>query len=925
MLPFDFRESEVHIHYNIEDVEVQINFFLNKELHLINRKYEDTMETSMNRLLLNFKKKKVFKYLIELFEEKHKNDPLHTSNIEQNNDISHSHELDQKTKKKSKQKKKKQDYPCNFDKMKIRLLQHDRVLNLCELNNNQWENGMTFQFVVATNNVMHNPSPIFEKEINSNIEILLELKVVVNPPMIGNVHIYPSAPFIYYDCPIVPTVSCCSMHSSLNIENTHTNKNDICTMDEKNGDKCVYRMRYEYAWYIVINTVFTTDFIFTSCTDEIYTPDSAEISNLIMEFYKIPDIETIVIDSISLKFYCTPVMVCDKIASENQSLAEPPRYGRSIVYYINGVINTLPYRYVELINNLKYTSTTTSEIQSESPLSNENNCNAISVPKIAVQTKDGDVTRVMSYNILSDAYCDKRYAQGRYDHIGDRELHIHYRCQLVFLQIKAHQFPHMINLQECDEKIYLNYYKPILHSYDYSCHYTGKTSGTPEGCALFIHPKYQVKAFIDLNLNEIAKTHPLFQELFQLRPDVYDILVNKLGTIAQVAICELKTPRQMTKEQMQETMSHRQLVILANTHIFFHPAAEYVRVLQVYFIMEVMQKMKTNMLNCIQCNGVKRTDAHRANTNECVYCCCCHRGNKKYWDGVTITEITDPLDTSDDPCNGLSNADTSIPSNRQLTIKSIFSGDFNSTPETATVEFLLKGVLDVNHHVWTTFNDFSWGRGYGDPVIPSPSPGVGPALKASHCDSTTETDETDSTDNLKDITCDSNDNVATSVPTKVKNTYINPADHSQYYKLRVGSDIAAVELQQALPKLLIGGGYFNNSHRSMNTHNSSVETVIEPTRRMKNTRNFSNMDSTYYVSACGFPDVSNYTKDFKDLLDYIFIFPNEYDVSKCYVLPTPTDLIEMHKDVDEENNDCALPSPYYPSDHLPLVVDLYWK
>ena len=63
---------------------------------------------------------------------------------------------------------------------------------------------------------------------------------------------------------------------------------------------------------------------------------------------------------------------------------------------------------------------------------------------------------------------------------------------------------------------------------------------------------------------------------------------------------------------------------------------------------------------------------------------------------------------------------------------------------------------------------------------------------------------------------------------------------------------------------------------------------------------------------------SNFTVDFKDLLDYIYVssdlFGDPKDISP---LPLPS------YDILTENT--AIPSAYFPSDHLPIAVDLPLK
>jgi hypothetical protein len=68
-------------------------------------------------------------------------------------------------------------------------------------------------------------------------------------------------------------------------------------------------------------------------------------------------------------------------------------------------------------------------------------------------------------------------------------------------------------------------------------------------------------------------------------------------------------------------------------------------------------------------------------------------------------------------------------------------------------------------------------------------------------------------------------------------------------------------------------------------------------------------------SAAGYPTYTNYTKDFKELLDYIYVEKERYDVVK--IAPFPSE------EVLSEN--CAIPSEVFPSDHVSLVVDVQLK
>ncbi|CAL1284914.1 unnamed protein product [Larinioides sclopetarius] len=68
-------------------------------------------------------------------------------------------------------------------------------------------------------------------------------------------------------------------------------------------------------------------------------------------------------------------------------------------------------------------------------------------------------------------------------------------------------------------------------------------------------------------------------------------------------------------------------------------------------------------------------------------------------------------------------------------------------------------------------------------------------------------------------------------------------------------------------------------------------------------------------SACGTPEYTNYTAEFSGCLDYIFYNKDILDVID--VVPMP-----RHEQVTAQK---ALPSEYFPSDHIALICTLQWK
>lgn len=70
-----------------------------------------------------------------------------------------------------------------------------------------------------------------------------------------------------------------------------------------------------------------------------------------------------------------------------------------------------------------------------------------------------------------------------------------------------------------------------------------------------------------------------------------------------------------------------------------------------------------------------------------------------------------------------------------------------------------------------------------------------------------------------------------------------------------------------------------------------------------------------FQNVTGTERCTNYTANFKAVLDYIMIDSDHLTADRVVPLPS----------VEEVSEFVALPSPYFPSDHLALVADIKWK
>lgn len=283
--------------------------------------------------------------------------------------------------------------------------------------------------------------------------------------------------------------------------------------------------------------------------------------------------------------------------------------GRSVVFYLNG-----PVRYPRTCSLMK-------EIREEF-------CSLR-------QSRVDHELRVVTYNILSEAYTSTDYAKRHmYGFIHHPDyLESEFRSARILDELIAYKAD-IICLQECDRRVFECYFQPYLQQMEYSCHFGSKIGEVPEGCAMFIHlTTLAPLAVHHIPLRELILGDPLLRPIFDSREDIRDIMGTYVNSIVEVAICRY-------------TNHSDQFILVANTHLFYHPAAAYVRLLHAYAILHLLEKIKQAILE------------GRSVDFRPIYDMGC--------------DSSDPLlFTSDNP---------------QVAI--IFAGDLNSTPETAVIELI---------------------------------------------------------------------------------------------------------------------------------------------------------------------------------------------------------------------------------------------
>lgn len=186
---------------------------------------------------------------------------------------------------------------------------------------------------------------------------------------------------------------------------------------------------------------------------------------------------------------------------------------------------------------------------------------------------DGSQFRVVSYNLLADYYADSDFSRKElFPYCPPFALAIDYRKQLFIREIIGYHAD-ICCLQEVDSKVFEMDLKLCLGN-DGMDGVLQKKGGTAEGVAIFYNrDKFTLVQSYGFNLNENMETQPYFQELYEKIKDNKKLCERMLS---------LSTALQVTV--LQSKVNGHYLVV-TNTHLYFHPDADHIRLLQIGFFM----------------------------------------------------------------------------------------------------------------------------------------------------------------------------------------------------------------------------------------------------------------------------------------------------------------------------------------------------
>lgn len=193
--------------------------------------------------------------------------------------------------------------------------------------------------------------------------------------------------------------------------------------------------------------------------------------------------------------------------------------------------------------------------------------------------------RCVTYNILADLYCDSDHTRTvLYPYCPPYALHIDYRKQLIIKELLGYNSD-IICLQEVDNKIFQHCLKPILGCEGMNGVFYQKGKAVAEGLACFYRrDRFEFIGEEKIVLSQVVKTEACFQS-------IWDNI--KSNTPLTERFLDRSTVASATFLQSIDNPS--ELLIVANTHLYFHPDADHIRLLQggivIYWLMDIKEKL----------------------------------------------------------------------------------------------------------------------------------------------------------------------------------------------------------------------------------------------------------------------------------------------------------------------------------------------
>jgi len=205
--------------------------------------------------------------------------------------------------------------------------------------------------------------------------------------------------------------------------------------------------------------------------------------------------------------------------------------------------------------------------------------------------------RVTSYNLLADLYADSDYSRTvLFAQCPPYALAMDYRIKLILSELIGFNSD-IITLQECDRKVFELHLVPILNLFGFSGNFAKKGGQVDEGLATFYRrEKIKSISFNSVFLPDALNSDPKYSYIFERVRSNEKLLASLTNRTTTVSISVLQ-------------VMEGQLLVVGNTHLFFQPNADHIRLIQAEMcrvelevarekIMEMFPDSKVSIMLC---------------------------------------------------------------------------------------------------------------------------------------------------------------------------------------------------------------------------------------------------------------------------------------------------------------------------------------
>ena len=197
-----------------------------------------------------------------------------------------------------------------------------------------------------------------------------------------------------------------------------------------------------------------------------------------------------------------------------------------------------------------------------------------------------DAIRVVSYNILNDAFATTNWAKRvLYPFASDEVRSLGFRQGAILNELRNYQGD-LLCLQEVGESLYKKYLGPMLTESNYGHYYAAKSGMVKDGCAIaFSTSRFECLSSLKLplTLTTLRANHPeLSDEIHEQFPHLEYDLSKVVSVGAYVVLKDFGGEYSRADDAPPRSASAKPVryLIVGNTHLFYKPHGCHIRAIQ---------------------------------------------------------------------------------------------------------------------------------------------------------------------------------------------------------------------------------------------------------------------------------------------------------------------------------------------------------